>query len=149
MYMYMTYTDQDILDLYTCLQGVGLAETPYEEAERLRTEARADYKRSLDPQLDMTKWILAKGYSHTYALIVRQNSLTKLMTTALFPVVRGHVLCSSGVYSLEEFEAGFSSKVISFHYYLDLHSLKQGILTIGKIHPTITPDKYPFLDIVC
>ena len=145
--MYMTYTDEDILDLYTDLQGVGLAETPYEEAERLRTEARADYKRSLDPQLDMTKWILAKGYSHTYALIVRQNSLTNLMTTALFPVVRGHALCSSGAYPLEEFEDIFSS-VRSIHYYSDLHSLKQGILTIGKIHPTITPDKYTFLDIV-
>jgi hypothetical protein len=148
MYMYMTYTDKALLDLFTCLQGVGLAETPYEEADRLRTESRAEYKKSLDPQLDMTKWILAKGYSHTYVLIVRQNSLTKLMTTALFPVVRGHVLCSSGVYSLEEFEAGFSSKVISFHYYHDLKDLKQGLLDLNKTYPTVTPDRYPFLDIV-
>jgi hypothetical protein len=28
------YTDKDILDLYTCLQGIGLAETPAEEAQR-------------------------------------------------------------------------------------------------------------------
>jgi len=34
----MTYTEEDILDLYTDLQDIGLAETPAEEAQRHHTD---------------------------------------------------------------------------------------------------------------
>lgn len=144
----MTHTEEDLLDLYTCLQDIGLAETPYEEAERLRTEARESFRKSLEPQLDITKWLLAKSYPHTYVLTLRQSSLTKVMTTALFPVVRGHILCTSITYSIDEFEFYFSPMVQSIHYFSSLKGLKQGLLDLSKTYPTVTPDKYPFLDIV-
>jgi hypothetical protein len=144
----MTHTDKSLLDLFADLHSVGLAETAYEEAERLRTEAREDYKRSLEPQLDITKWLLAKAYPHTYVLTLRQSSLTKRMTTTLFPVVRGHILCTSVTYSIDEFEFYFSPRVQSIHYFSSLKGLKQGILDLSKTYPTVTPDKFPFLDIV-
>jgi hypothetical protein len=149
----MTHTDKDLLDLYKDLLDVGLAETPKEEAERLRTEARADYKQSLSPQIDITKWLLAKSYPHTYALVVRQNSITKLTVTTLFPVVRGYVICTSDTLTLPKFKDIFSPRVqsinyYSIYYYHDLKGLKQGILDLNKTYPTITPDKFTFLDIV-
>lgn len=142
------YTDSDILDLFTCLQGVGLAETAYEEAERLRTEARKEYGQSIAPLLGMTKWLLEKRIPHTYALTLRLSPTTNLMTTTLFPVVRGHVLFTPSVLSIVEFELDFSPKVLSIHYFSSLKGLKQGLLDLNKTYPTINPDKYTFLDIV-
>jgi len=140
----MTYTEEDILDLHTCLQDVGLAETPYEEAERLRTEAREDFRRGFNPKLDMTQWILDKGIPHTYALLVWETPYSNGMITSLFPVVRGYVLYTNDTLTLAQFESIHRS----IHYFSTLKGLKQGLLDLNKTHPTITPDEYSFLDIV-
>ena len=151
----MTYTDQDILDLYNHLQTVGLAETPKEEAERLRTEAREEYRQSRTPnrrapQIDMVKWILDRNIPHTYALIVRETPYANGMITTLFPVVRGYVLYTNDTLTLAQFERinSPSPLIHSFHYFPTLKGLKQGLLELNKIHPTVTPDRYSFLDIV-
>lgn len=142
----MTYTDEDILDLYNHLQDVGLAETPKEEAERLRTEARKDSRQRIASQIDMVKWILDRNIPHTYALHVCETPYSNGMITTLFPVVRGYVLCTSDTLTLAQFESIRS--IHSFHYFPTLKGLKQGLLELNKIYPTITPDKYSFLDIV-
>ena len=144
--MYMTYTDQDILDLDTCLQDVGLAETPYEEAERLRLEASQDFRRGLNPKLDMTQWLLDRGIPHTYALLLWETPYANGMITSLFPVVRGYVLYTNDTLTLAGFESIRS--IHSFYYFSTLKGLKQGLLDLNKIHPTVTPDKFSFLDIV-
>ena len=145
------YTDSDILDLYDHLQDIGLAETPYEEAERLRIEAREEYRQSRTPnrrapRLDMVKWILDRNIPHTYALTVWETPYVNGMITTLFPVVRGYVLYTNDTLTLAGFESIRS--IHSFHYFSTLKGLKQGLLDLGKIHPTINPDKYSFLDIV-
>ena len=144
----MTHTDEDILDLFTCLQGVGAAETPYEEADRLRIEAKEDHKQSQETQMDMTKWLLDKSYPHTYALTLRLNTLTRRITTTLFPIFKGHVILSDKVLTREECEVIFFPLVYSFYYYQDLQGLKQGLIDLKAEHPDISLDKYPFLDIV-
>ena len=149
--MMLAYTDEDVQDLFTCLQDIGLAETPKEEAERLRREAREEYRQSRTPnrrapRLDMVKWILDRNIPHTYALHVWETPYVNGMITTVFPVVRGYVLYTNDTLTLAGFESIRS--IHSFHYFSSLKDLKQGLLDLGEIYPTITPGKYPFLDMI-
>jgi hypothetical protein len=143
----MTYTDEELLDLLEDLHEVGLVETPYEEAERLRIEALEDFRRrsNLKLNLDITKWLLDRSHSHTYVLTLKVNPLNDLMYTMLDPVVKGHVIFPNRVLPLEELEANYPRP---FYYYQSLEELKKGLIYLGEFHLGVTPDKYSFLDIV-
>ena len=64
----MTYTDEDIIDLYEDLQSVGLAETPEERSARLLREAvKAGELLSKGMTMDQASAVLTdKGISHTF-----------------------------------------------------------------------------------
>ena len=145
----MTYTEEDIQDLHTCLHEVGLAETPYEEAERLRIEALEDFRRrpNLKLNLDITKWLLDRSHPHTYVLTLKVNPINDLMYTMLDPVVKGHVIFPNRVLPIEELEIEDNYRR-PFYYYQSLEELKKGLIYLGEFHLGVTPDKYSFLDIV-
>lgn len=143
--MYMSYTDSDILDLYNDLHTVGLAETPYEEAERIRQEIRPIYSKSLTPTRDVIPLLQARNIPHSYILILRVNPTIKTVTTTAFPLIRGHVLCLSEVLPLDSFIQKYSSKVLDLRQCEDLQSMKQTLLDFRVKYPTVSLDKYHYL----
>lgn len=143
--MYMTYTDQDILDLHTCLHEVGLSETAYEASERIRQEIRPIYSRSLTPTRDVISLLLERNILHTYVLILRVNPITKAVTTTAFPLIRGHVLCLSEVLPLDSFIQMYSPKVLDLRQCEDLEAMKQILLGFKVNYPTVSLDKYHYL----
>ena len=143
--MYMSYTDEDILDLYNHLHEVGLAETPYEEVERIRQEIRPIYSRSLTPTRDVISLLQDRNIHHTYILILRVNPVTKSVTTTAFPLIRGHVLCLSEVLPLDSFIQMYSPKVLELRQCEDLEAMKQTLLDFKVNYPTVSLDKYHYL----
>jgi hypothetical protein len=143
--MYMSYTDEDILDLYNHLHEVGLAEEPYEAVERIRQEIRPIYSRSLTPTRDVISLLLDRNIHHTYVLTLRVNPITKSVTTTAFPLIRGHVLCLSEVLPLDSFIQMYSPKVLDLRQCEDLESMKQTLLEFKVNYPTVNLDKYHYL----
>jgi hypothetical protein len=139
------YTDEDIIDLYEDLQGIGLSETPAEEAERHRLEAKKgmDYP-IMSPSMKILEYFVNSSIPHTYLLMVRDPMASRQKTT-LYPVVRGQVVTFSHCLPLEEYLDQVQSRMNHISQHQNLQDLKSSLLELQKIYTEISVTKYSFL----
>jgi hypothetical protein len=144
----MSYSDEDILELYEDLQGIGLAETPAEEAERHRLESKKglDYSSAMKaPSLTLLEYFIDNSIPHTYLLMVR-DPIARRQTTTLYPVVRGQVVTLSYCLPVEEYIDQVQSRMNHISQHQNLQDLKASLLRLQKIYTEISATKYSFLN---
>ena len=131
----MTYTDEDILDLYTCLQGIGLAETPAEEAHRHYTDfINSVQGKHITRPLEcyFRDYLLRNQIPHSYAstFSVIKDKYCDSCIFFLYFVIRGQIFSFKGrnLTPLDPIPPG-----IVFHQ--DSPSLLQHIKTLRGIWP--------------
>ena len=144
----MSYSDEDILDLYEDLQGIGLAETPAEEAERHRLEANksiANSPTTKAPSLTHLEYFVNSSIPHTYLLLVR-DPIASRQTTTIYPVVRGQVVTLLHCVPVEDYIGQVQSKMNHISQHQNLQGLKASLLELQKTYTEISATKYSFLN---
>lgn len=118
------YSDKDILDLFENLQEVGAAETPMEEAERHRKIAKAQMgKSSCYPSVFLIHYLKENEIPHTYLAYYGNNKYG-----AIIPVIKGYVITTDKIYTIEEYTNGYLYNCIKFGIFDSLQTLKDFII---------------------
>jgi hypothetical protein len=131
----MSYSDEDILELYEDLQGIGAALTPREEAEELFKSFRDYADEHIDPSkmkwmpelnVYLTRWLQEKKVPITFAVILTSGSDP---TIRIFPLYKGLTVYPK-ILPLADFvqEKGWSDCRVSTFDTMD--QLQAGILDI-------------------
>jgi hypothetical protein len=145
----MSYTEEDILDLFADLHSVGLAETPEEEADRHRKESKKGlvYSPAMkSPSLISLEYFVNSSIPHTYLLLVRVNPIASRQTTTIYPVVRGQVVTLSHCLPVEEYLDQVQSRMNHISQHQNLQDLKACLLELQKTYTEISVTKYSFLN---
>lgn len=147
----MTYTDSDILDLFNDLQGVGLAQTPEEEAKAAHKALLDDYYSTYsDSRLPSESFLRSaqrRGIPHSYVVLLTNPDSSQLgtITVNVHPVVKDYVLLQGGITQIDQWSSKrqeFGNLVLTAQ---TLPALQDALFTIYEARPYLSPDKYSFL----